>query len=150
MSKRRPTASRTRIPSGTTSRPMPSPSITAIRYFDKLTRSPDLTGSVCLLLARVYRKAALAWRILLAFMRSGIQDLETAILPCGELQIICCVRTIGVRDEFLGNVMFWTAFLGIVQLPQIFESRCLYKNVPCRRRPTLLGSVVHDRHSWGN
>src|ERR1035437_8829677 len=92
-----------------------------------------------------YTLVASGCRIVLSFGCSRIENLEAAIRPGGQFQIVGRIRAFRVSDEFRSDVVCCAALFREVQLPQVFEPRRLFNNVPSGRGSTLLGSVVHDR-----
>ena len=85
-------------------------------------------------------------RIALGVLGSGIEDFKGSIRPGGQLQIVGCVRTLRVSDEFRSDIVRGASFFRKMQLPKILQTRRFFDNVPCGGRAALLGTVVHDRN----
>jgi hypothetical protein len=83
-------------------------------------------------------------RVVFRLRSSRIEDFERPVLPCRKLQVLARVWPIYIRDVIGRDVMFGSAVVGNVKLPQVFEAWRMLDDVPCRRTATLLGSVVHD------
>ena len=62
-------------------------------------------------------------RVVLRLLRPRVEYIETAIGIGGELKIISSIWALRIRNELLRHIVPGPAFLGKMQLPQVFQMR---------------------------
>src|SRR6185295_17631731 len=106
-------------------------------------------GMVCCL-QNVVAPPVSSRRIEFALLCPGIEDFKAAVGMGRQFEIMGCIGTVGIGDELRRGVAPRAALFGKMQLPEVFQAGRFLDNVPYRRASALFGSIVHDRHAWGD
>ena len=88
-------------------------------------------------------------RVLLAFAGAGVEDFEGAVGGDGEAEIVAVGVAFAVGDVFGGDVVGGVGGLGVVELPEVFETGCVVDGLPGGCGAAFGAAVVHDGEARG-
>src|SRR3989454_12741008 len=89
-------------------------------------------------------------RIVLGYLCPRVENIEAAVRPCAQPQIVACIRPGKVGDEPLSDVVRCAALARKMELRKVLESRRLFNDVPGGGASAFCDSVVYDSHAGGD